>query len=528
MSILNATMRNKEILERESVDFVSIEDLNTNFARFSFKVGDIVKIKDSSKVEYRILSITNRGGLEQIVDEETTYYWNIVDMNVRKFVDSENALTTARDYVLGDVVFCLGKTRAGDGLHTIRIKSNSEVGDGSVAGSDGTFWNIVEDIALTNRLNTMKNNLDTAIASKVSKTDIVQDFGVGGVEKVPSAELFNALYQIVSNLQGGSSLKSKLTVERMLGIDSGVKILNKGAKTIVSDKGFFFAPKLYIEGQLCHSDKYTLDAVGGIITLTDAYSLTEDVPYQIFDEYPSDIKFAIDTVLLLTGSNLKDELVVDDVIKILGDSSRYDGGQHLRIVETTSKLNGVALGNGLFLNEVPNSRLKTTEEKAVYNRRDLLNIVGGLGANGGGREYTFIQDPGQKTAGKFYLDQNTMGIYKCVTNTSSVNNDSSFEKIDLDATTAKLQNLINLDGNIQDKIIFKKYEWGSPVGSTSEITIPIGVSYKKVLHVSITAANGKGPQDFTIHNNNIVMGRNNYWLRPENSGNGYVYLILLV
>ncbi|MGL5188754.1 MAG: hypothetical protein ACRC7S_03715, partial [Cetobacterium sp.] len=127
--------------------------------------------------------------------------------------------------------------------------------------------------------------------------------------------------------------------------------------------------------------------------------------------------------------------------KILGDSSRYDGGQHLRIVETTSKLNGVALGNGLFLNEVPNSRLKTTEEKAVYNRRDLLNIVGGLGANGGGREYTFIQDPGQKTAGKFYLDQNTMGIYKCVTNTSSVNNDSSFEKIDLDATTAKLNNL---------------------------------------------------------------------------------------
>lgn len=445
MSQLPMTLRNKANLERNTIEFASVQDLTDSYLKFNFKLGDIIKIRNSDKVEYRVLSSTSKDGVAQVVSEFVTYYWNLVDLTVKRIVDTETKLSTARDYSVGDVVLCLGRTTMGDGYHTIRIKAANS-GTGAIPSVDSKFWNIVDDKALTERLSQMKATLDAAIALKIDKASIVSEFGTGGVDKVPSAELFNALYQIVQNLQGGSSLKNKLTVERMLGIDSGVKTLNKGSKTIVSDKGFFFAPKLYIEGQFIHSSLYTLDAVGGVINLTDAYSLVEDVPYQIFDEYPRDIKFAIDTVLLLTGSALKDELVADDVVKILGDSAKYDGGQHLRIVETTSKLNGVSIGRGLYLNEVPNTRLKTVAEKADFNRRDLLNIAGGLGANGGGREYTFIQDAGTKTVGKMYLDRNTLGLYRCVRETSTTDNNSDFERVDLNGLSDKLQNLIEING----------------------------------------------------------------------------------
>ncbi|WP_211493188.1 MULTISPECIES: phage tail protein, partial [unclassified Fusobacterium] len=49
---------------------------------------------------------------------------------------------------------------------------------------------------------------------------------------------------------------------------------------------------------------------------------------------------------------------------------------------------------------------------------------------------TFIQDSGQKTKGKFYLDRNTGKLYRCVNNTNSTTNSTdNFQDISLDTVS---------------------------------------------------------------------------------------------
>ncbi|MBR8701170.1 hypothetical protein IX289_000073 [Fusobacterium sp. DD1] len=70
---------------------------------------------------------------------------------------------------------------------------------------------------------------------------------------------------------------------------------------------------------------------------------------------------------------------------------------------------------------------------------------------------TFIQDSGQKTKGKFYLDRNTGKLYRCVNNTNSTTNSTdNFQDISLDTVSDKLDNLIKIEahGNKMSSIKF--------------------------------------------------------------------------
>ncbi|MGL5715616.1 MAG: hypothetical protein ACRCX2_21525, partial [Paraclostridium sp.] len=273
--------------------------------------------------------------------------------------------------------------------------------------------------------------------------EVINDLTTGGVDRVLSAEQGKVLKQLIDNVGSGGVLRL-LKIDEKYAENTSIGVLTANGKDIVVGK-MLFQPVLYLQGIRQAEDTYTVDLQTGLITLKNAYA-NFSVTWIVEDTYLPHIKFSFDTLnLLMASEEMKSRIELGDVIKILGESDPDDGDHRLVKCENVKRLNGVQLADNKWLNEVPNTRVKSINNelttKSDNNRRDLLNIVGGLGTNGGGREYTFVQDPGQKTAGKFYLDQNTMGIYKCVATTSSVNNDSSFEKIDLDATTAKLQNL---------------------------------------------------------------------------------------
>ena len=64
----------------------------------------------------------------------------------------------------------------------------------------------------------------------------------------------------------------------------------------------------------------------------------------------------------------------------------------------------------------------------------------------------FIQDPGQKVKGKFYLDKNTGKLYRCVNNTNSTTNSTdNFQDVSLDAISDKLDNLFKLNRIMNQK-----------------------------------------------------------------------------
>ena len=281
------------------------------------------------------------------------------------------------------------------------------------------------------------DSLIAMIEERLLISKACNDFTSGGTDTYATGELIKQLYLIVKTIQEGGSLRSLLKVEK-LGAIRSEKILYKGNKVITSDKGFFFDPALFIEGQFVHPATYVIDRAGGIITLNDVYSTGRDVAYEVVDEYPTDIKFVADTALYVTGSVIKDDLELKDVIKILGDSEAYDGGQHLRRVESTKGLNGLDLENGLWLNEVPFSRVK-----AVYTelKEDVQSVAGGMiGYN----DIEYIQSAGTKVAGYMYKDIALKKLYLCTQDTSTtVFNDTYFTDISNLNLSNKLDNLRN-------------------------------------------------------------------------------------
>lgn len=285
---------------------------------------------------------------------------------------------------------------------------------------------------------TFNGDADTLVAlinERLLASKSCNDFTTGGTDTYATGELVKQLYLIVQTIQNGGSLRSLLKVEKLSMLRT-LNTLHKGSKTITSDKGFFFDPSLFIEGQFQHPSTYTVDKVGGVITLNEAYSLTTDVPYEVVDEYPSDVKFAANTVLYVTGSNLKDDLGLDDVVKILGDSEPNDGGHHLRVVQNVKKLNGIDLGNGLWFNEVPYSRPKSIAEEA---REDVNCLAGAVIGKDG---ITRIQEVGTKVSGRLYKDIATGKMYLCTADTTTTVLDSSkFTDISSLALKSKLDNL---------------------------------------------------------------------------------------
>lgn len=455
------------------------EDINTLTANIEkYNVGDIIAIMKPD-LHYREVSTTSGRDPIQIGELFLNYHWTeeqFVATNITHLQESKR-------FDLGHIVHVLGNQTKGDGFAHYRKKvANSS--STSVPALDGSnhHWEIVPNTMIADKANTGGSNLsikdlDTNKANKSIKIKggnglsgegtlnsdvtlqiqtispalvataagldltVINDFVTGGVKVPASAESVKVLKQLIDSIGTGGVMRLLRTGDTFASTDK-LGTLTAGGTTIVVGKTLY-EPVLYLDGVRISSDMYNVELVSGLITLNTPYSKTYDCIWVVEDGYPNHIKFAFPTLnLLIASAEVKALINLGDVIEILGEGDADDGDHRLVKCENIKKLNGVDIGSGKWLNEIPNTRIKTISDKSNLNRRDITNIVGGTGANGGEREYSFIQDAGQKVAGKFYLDRNTNGIYKCVRTTNSVNNDSSFVKVDLDATLDKLQNLV--------------------------------------------------------------------------------------
>lgn len=137
---------NRFLLDRATIEFKSTEDLIANYPKLNFKLLDIVLIRNTSGIEYRILEDTNKNGVAQPIGDNQNYYWNLISFNTNFYVDTEEELRTVKDKSLGDIIFCLGKTKAGDGYHSLRIKEEESKGEDSVESFDGSYWNVIKNM----------------------------------------------------------------------------------------------------------------------------------------------------------------------------------------------------------------------------------------------------------------------------------------------------------------------------------------------------------------------------------------------
>ena len=68
------------------------------------------------------------------------------------------------------------------------------------------------------------------------------------------------------------------------------------------------------------------------------------------------------------------------------------------------------------------------------------------GVAGGKVNLNFIQDPGEKRIGEYYLDKNTGKLFRCIRTTSSIVNSSEyFKDMSIDSIVNRLENLFNFE-----------------------------------------------------------------------------------
>lgn len=78
------------------------------------------------------------------------------------------------------------------------------------------------------------------------------------------------------------------------------------------------------------------------------------------------------------------------------------------------------------------------DNNSMIQQENIDNIVyDGIGHNG----IRYIQESGQKIAGKIYLDKNQPGLWYCLTTNNDINNTLNFTRGDNIAIFDKLQNL---------------------------------------------------------------------------------------
>ena len=286
--------------------------------------------------------------------------------------------------------------------------------------------------------------------------NVVNDLVTGGIKRPLSAEQGKVLKQLIDTLGGGGTT-SLLRQARILGDADYIGSLSASSVDIVVGSKLN-KPTLYLDGTRMDSTTYSVELNLGKITLNEAYA-DYDVTWVVEDEFPSHIRFSYPTLSLLQADEqIKSIINVGDVIEILGESDADDGGQRLVKCSTELGLNGVDIGDGKYLNEIPNSKpadkvdkSSVTEELTIVDEGTVLDgrvgktlndrILGGQGIS----SIIYIQDEGQKTAGNGYVDKVTGKLYLCKNSTSDTDVTSNFSLATNIENSSKLDNLIKID-----------------------------------------------------------------------------------
>lgn len=216
------------------------------------------------------------------------------------------------------------------------------------------------------------------------KLNVVDDLVTGGVNRPLSAEQGKILKQLIDTLGSGGASKL-LRNAKALGELDYIGSLAPNSKSIAVGQRLY-NPKLYLDGTRIDKNSYSVELETGLITLNEIYA-DYDVTWVVEDKFPYHIKFSYPTLnLLINDTEMKKNIALGDVIEIQGESDADDGGHRLVKCEDSSKLNGVDIGEGRFLNEIPNTRGANKLDKGTYSgtAQDLKDEIDNkLDKNGG-------------------------------------------------------------------------------------------------------------------------------------------------
>ena len=302
--------------------------------------------------------------------------------------------------------------------------------------------------------------------------NVVNDLVTGGIKRPLSAEQGKVLKQLIDTLGSGGTT-SLLRQARVLGDADYIGSLSASAVDIVVGSKLN-KPTLYLDGTRMDSTTYSVELNLGKITLNEAYA-DYDVTWVVEDEFPSHIRFSYPTLSLLQADEqIKSIINVGDVIEILGESDADDGGQRLVKCSNELGLNGVDIGDGKYLNEIPNSKpsnkvdkSSVTEELTIVDEGTVLDgrvgktlndrILGGQGIS----SIIYIQDEGQKTAGSGYVDKVTGKLYLCKNSTSDTDVTSNFSLATNIENSSRLDNLATY--NLQTALVNRSLILGNNI-----------------------------------------------------------------
>ncbi|MGL5745028.1 MAG: hypothetical protein ACRCXX_07755 [Cetobacterium sp.] len=150
----------------------------------------------------------------------------------------------------------------------------------------------------------------------------------------------------------------------------------------------------------------------------------------------------------------------------------------------------------------------------------------------------FIQDVGTKIVGRAYIDKNNGRMYRCITVTSSVSNDTNFEMIGIDKNSDSLQNLLeyrnigsSLNTGVPGLLVFKRNGVvtvsyvGPHSGGASNIiyTLPVGFRPYAMQRVSIFPTSAHNTNMIIYNNGGIVIDC--YTGGPTTVSGGYSFLV---
>lgn len=193
------------------------------------------------------------------------------------------------------------------------------------------------------------NTLLSEINKKLNISDLSQNMTNASPTTAPSASVFKQLVDLVQSMAEGGTGAIVPQDNTPVHIEEGTLV--KGSTTISSRSHVLYNPMIYVEGQAIPRSDYSFVTSTGVITLKAPYSPTNDVKYTLIDVFPTDIRFIAETANSVAAAPYASSLKDGDVIRILGRTAKYDGGGHLRIVQSSKGLDGIAVGNK-FLNKV--------------------------------------------------------------------------------------------------------------------------------------------------------------------------------
>lgn len=185
------------------------------------------------------------------------------------------------------------------------------------------------------RLKTWQELMDD-LEHYVRQEQITQSMDENGVDKIPSANIFSQLTKLVQDIKLGHTGSIVPQENTAVHVQSG--ILQRTAVTIQSNVDVLYNPTLFIDGLQYDRAYWTFDANTGIITLKEPYDMYTDARWTILDIFPTDIKYVSDSVGMIQIAPYANSLKDYDVIRCLGENSKYDGGYQLRMVVPESDI----------------------------------------------------------------------------------------------------------------------------------------------------------------------------------------------